>query len=188
MPSIEMKTLKRNRRKSVRRNTEGSVAIEFAFIAPIFCLMIFGIIETSLAWFGGIVLENGMGTIARQIRTGQAAAASMTQAQFRQALCNQVSQLLSCASNRLYIDVTASSNFSGTTFTNPLNPDGTFNTSLNNYNVGASSQLSGTNSIVLVRAFYVWHLTTPLLGSLYANMPGNDRLLSASAVFRNEPF
>lgn len=171
----------------MRRSEDGSVAIEFAFIAPFFLLLIFGIIETSLSWFGGIVLQNGMLTAARMIRTGQAAATNMTQAQFRTAICNQVNNLLSCDADRLYIDVTAMPNFAGATFTNPQNPDGSFNTALNNFNIGNSSQTGG-NSIVLVRAFYVWHLTTPLVGALYANMPNNDRLLSASSVFRNEPF
>jgi Flp pilus assembly protein TadG len=172
----------------LKRDTEGVVAIEFAFLAPIVFLLIFGIIEVSLSLFGGLILENGMQEVARQIRTGQVAAAMMTQEQFRKELCDRINKLLSCAADRLYIDVRAWSTFGAASFPNPLNPDGTFNTALSSYNIGASSRLSGVNSIVLVRAFYVWHISTPLIGKLHANMPNNDRLLSTSATFRNEPF
>jgi Flp pilus assembly protein TadG len=186
--SPETRQMLRKLRNRKKLGTDGSIAIEFAFIAPAFLMLLFGILEVSLSWFGGLVLENGMQEVARMIRTGQVAAASMTQAQFRQQLCNRISGLLSCASDRLYIDVRATTTFGATTFPNPLNPNGTFNTAMTNYNVGVSSKVSGVNSIVLVRAFYVWHISTPFIGQLIANMPNNDRLLSASATFRNEPF
>src|SRR5262245_51986200 len=111
-------------KKCRKRSTSGSVAIEFALIAPIFFLLFFGILETALATFGNMILENGMKTVARLVRTGQAQNQSLTQTQFRQALCNQVSIVLSCDQTRLYIDVRAFSNFAGSGFPPPLDAQG----------------------------------------------------------------
>jgi len=174
--------------KDGNRNTSGSVAIEFALIAPIFLLLLFAIIETSLAWFGGMVLENGMKQTARLIRTGQAQNTAMTQNQFRDALCAYISVVLSCAPDRLYIDVRSYSNFAASAYPNPIAADGTMDPTMNSYNIGSSSQGGGGNTIVLARAFYAWPMFTPLLGQFYANMANNTHLLSSSVAFRNEPF
>src|ERR1700730_11975140 len=88
-----------------KRRNSGSVAIEFALIAPVFFLLLFGILETTLALFASMILENGMKQTARLIRTGQAQTSSMTQDQFRTALCDQVNLVLSCDASRLYIDI-----------------------------------------------------------------------------------
>jgi hypothetical protein len=39
-----------------------------------------------------------------------------------------------------------------------------------------------------MRAFYTWQLFTPLFGNYFANMANNQRLLSASVAFKNEPY
>jgi Flp pilus assembly protein TadG len=170
-----------------QRSTSGSVAVEFALIAPIFFLLLFAIIETTLALFAGMTLENGMKTVARMIRTGQVQAQNMTQAQFRQQLCNQINIVLSCDVQKLYIDVRAFGNFANSQFPAPIDANGNLNPNLNSYQVGNSSQVGG-NDIILVRALYTWPMFTPLLGQYYANMQNNTRLLTASAAFRNEPF
>ena len=41
--------------------------------------------------------------------------------------------------------------------------------------------------VVVVRTYYVWKLFTPGISQL-SNMDGDSRLLTAGAVFRNEPF
>lgn len=176
-------------KKSGKRGTSGSVAIEFALISPIFFLLFFGILETALATFANMILENGMKTVARLVRTGQAQNQALTQTQFRQALCDQVSIVLSCDQTRLYVDVRAFSNFAGSGFPPPVDAQGNLIAgNVSTFQPGQSSQLSTQNSIILVRAFYTWPMFTPLLGQFYANMPNNTRLLTASAAFRNEPF
>lgn len=178
----------RNLVKEGKRNTRGSVAIEFALIAPIFFLLLFSIIEITLSWFAGMLLENGMKSTARLIRTGQAQNANMTQQQFRDALCNYVNIVMSCDPSQLYIDVRSFSNFATASYPQPINSDGTINAALNTYSLGGSTQATGVNTIILARAFYKWDLVTPLLGQFYANMNNNTRLISASVAFRNEPF
>ncbi len=175
--------------KRVLRGTGGTAAVEFAIIGPVFLLLLWSIIETALVLFGSEILAHGVSQASRQIRTGQAAATGMTQAQFRQLVCDQVNMLLSCDTNRLYIDVRAFSSFAGTTFPPPLDAEGDVDpANTNNFQIGESGNISAGTSIVLVRGFYEWQIFTPLIGEFLSNMPGNRRLLSASAAFKNEPF
>jgi hypothetical protein len=113
----------------------------------------------------------------------------MTQAQFRTQLCNQVSFLLTCDPAKLYIDVRSYTNFAGSGYPQPLDAGSNIVPSnVNSYSTGGSSNVAGAQTIVLVRAFYTWQLFTPLFGNYFANMANNQRLLSASVAFKNEPY
>ena len=52
---------------------------------------------------------------------------------------------------------------------------------------GASWDTGTALEVVVVRTYYVWKLFTPGISQL-SNMAGDSRLLTAGAVFRNEPF
>lgn len=176
--------------KFVRRNESGSVAIEFALIAPVFFLLCFAILETGMMFLANVTLENAVKESGRVIRTGQAAARQMTQQQFRDDLCIRIDFMLSCDAAELLIDVRAFSNFGGSSFPPPLDAQGNLNPNLNNFQPGASSQNQGQNSTILVRAFYKWPLFTPMFGRYLENMGSGSgiRLISSSVAFKNEPF
>ena len=87
-----------------RRKTSGSTAIEFAIVALPFFSLMFAIFDVSLVYFATSALENAVAAAAREIRTGQAQAAAMTQTQFRTLICNKITPLLACDSH-LVIDV-----------------------------------------------------------------------------------
>lgn len=165
-----------------RHRAEGHAAIEFALIAPVFFLLLMAIIETGMVYFANNVLENGVEVAARMIRTGQVQSGSMTQTQFRQVICDNISTMLSCDSSKLYIDIRAFSGFGGSSYPAPLDSHGNLNGNLNSYQPGASCQ------VVLVRAFYTWTLFTPIFAQYFSNMAGDDRLLTSSVAFRNEPY
>ena len=175
--------------RRIRRETKGAAAIEFAIIAPVFFTMMWAIFETGMVFFAKQVLTHGVQMTSRQIRTGQAHADELSQSEFRTMVCDQVKVLLSCEADRLYIDVQSFSGFGGVSFPPPLDDDGNFdNVNMNHFDIGESGNISGGTSIVLVRAFYVWPLYTPVIGQFFANMSGNSRLLSTSVAFKNEPF
>ncbi len=46
----------------------------------------------------------------------------------------------------------------------------------------------GKGAIVVVRLFYQWPLFVTGLGYNIANLAGGQRLLTATAAFKNEPF
>jgi hypothetical protein len=175
--------------RRIRRETDGATAIEFAIIAPVFFTMMWAIFETGMVFFANQVLTHGMQQTARQIRTGQAHADELSQSEFRTMVCDQVKVLLSCDADKLYIDVQSFSSFGGVGFPTPLDADKKFdNVNMNHFDIGESGNISGGSSIVLVRAFYVWPLFTPVISQYFANMYGNNRLLSTSVAFKNEPF
>lgn len=171
-----------------KRGSSGSAAVEFALIAPAFFLLLFASFETGLTYFAGMTLENGVVESARLIRTGQTHNAGMSQAQFRNDLCDRVNMLLSCDAGKLYIDVRSFSNFGGSSYPPALDEDGELNPDLNSFQTGSSGAATNGSPIVLVRVFYKWQLFTPIFAQYFKNMPDNVRLISSSVAFRNEPF
>jgi Flp pilus assembly protein TadG len=159
----------------------GSAAIEFAMIAPVLFILLMGIIENGVIYFAGATLQNATDDVSRQIRTGQVQAVGMTQAQFRQAICDEIAPLLACDSN-LQIDVESYANYTTANYVSPTAPDGTLKTTLNNYSPGNACD------VVLVRSFFTWQVVTPILSQFLTNITGGYHLVSATSAFRNEPF
>lgn len=165
------------------RSKSGTALMEFAIIAPVFLAIFWAIIETGLVFFAQGVLENGVLTASRLIRTGQAQNQNMTQTQFRTQVCNQISMLLSCDATKLQLDVRSYTSFSGsTTFANPVTSTGTLDTTVSQFSPG------GPCSIVVVRGFYVWQLFTPIFGNYFSNMANRQRMVATAFAFRNEPY
>lgn len=167
-----------------RRNRRGSVAIEFAMIAPIFFGLLFAIIESALMFFAGQVLETAIQDSARLILTGQVQnsgqKSNFTKDQFKEEVCNRLVAMFNCSG--LYVDVQSFPNgFGSVTITNPIDANKNFvdNTRYDTFQA---------NSIVVVRGFYQWQLFVTGLGFNVANLAGNKRLLSATAAFQNEPY
>jgi Flp pilus assembly protein TadG len=172
-----------------RRNRRGSAAIEFAFIAPLFFVMLFAIMETALVFFASQILETGTHDSARLMLTNQALNSGMTQAQFQQDLCNRVKVLFTCDStplSPLVVSVKtypANSTIPAADLADPIVAGSFVNTS--------SYKVPNPGDTVMVRAFYQWPLFVTQLGYNIANLGSNGanpkRLLGATAAFRVEP-
>ena len=173
-------TLRSSILRRFRRNREGSAVVEFALVAPIFFGLLFAIIEMAMVFFASQVLETVTQDSARQIMTGQAQTASMTQAQFKTLVCNKVVALFDCA-NGVSIDVQSYPGFSSVNIADPIDAGRNF-VPPNNYLPG------GPGDIVVVRVFYQWPLFVTGLGFNIANLSGSKRLLTATAAFQNEPY
>jgi Flp pilus assembly protein TadG len=182
MPSPAAPTASvRNILRRFRRNRHGSVAVEFALVAPVFFALLFAIIETAIVFFAGQMLETVTQDSARTILTGQAQTAATNQAQFKTSVCNRISILFDCA-NGIYVDVQSYPSFSNVpTITDPIDAGRNF---VNNMKYCPGN----AGDIVVVRLFYQWPLFVTGLGYNIANLTGSKRLLSATAAFRNEPF
>lgn len=168
------------------RSDGGSAAIEFAMVAPVFFTLLLGIIQAGIVFFAQETLQNAVMDVGRQVRTGQAQAASMTQQQFRTQICNEVSALLDCNASLngvslLQFDVNAyPAGFAGNMNTSPL--VGNDLPALNTYNMGNACD------VVLVRVYYKWPIQAPGLDWFMVNMANNSHLLAAASAFRNEPY
>jgi Flp pilus assembly protein TadG len=162
-----------------RRNREGAAALEFALVAPVFLVLLFAILETALMFFASQVLETMTQNSARMILTSQAQTANYTKQDFANYVCSQIPALFTCAN--ISVDVQSYSSFSAATFSNQTDGSGNLVIPPTNYNPG------GPNCIVVVQVFYPWQLFVTGLGYNISNYPNNQRLLIATAAFRNEP-
>jgi Flp pilus assembly protein TadG len=162
-----------------RRNRMGSAVVEFALIAPVFCALLFAILETGIIFFADQYLETLTQDGARMILTGQAQNGNYTQAQFHNYICNQVAALFSC--NSIYVNVQSFSSFQNLTATCPIS-NGVFASNNMLYSPG------GPGDVVIVQLFYQWPQIVTGLGYNITNLNGNYRLLCATAAFRNEPY
>jgi Flp pilus assembly protein TadG len=171
--------LRKNIWRRFGRSRRGSAAVEFALVAPVFFALLFAIIETAIVFFAGQVLETMTANAARFIMTGTEQKSGANAADFHQVVCNQIPALFSCPN--VYVDVQTVPAFSNVNFSSPLDANGIF-TPPSNYQPGGSS------SIVVVRVFYPWQLFVTGLGFNISNMAGSKRLLTATAVFQNEPY
>jgi Flp pilus assembly protein TadG len=176
-----------SRRKGNRR---GATAVEFALIATPFLVMLFALVEIMMIFFVQTTLEAAVAEEARRIRTGQVQTAALSKAQFKQAVCDRMYGMGDCT-NRLFVMVQ-----SFTTAPDALSAapwaDGTLTP-------GSAADEPYDNSvagqIVVVRSFYVWPLMTPGLGMMQSfsgfsspTLGDANRMLVATAAFRNEPF
>lgn len=170
----------RSASKRFIRARDGAAAVEFALIAAPFFLLIFATLEVALYFLGATVIENGVNEAARTIRTGQLQQSGQTVEDFRGSICERISAVADCS--RIQLDVRTFDSFSDSANPSPLNEDGEIDDSNFTFNPG------GGGDVVVVRVFYDWQLMAPGVVSGMTNMSGNKRLISATAVFRNEPF
>ena len=171
---------KTNILRRFRRNRQGSAAIEFALVAPIFFGLLFAIIEMALVFFASQVLETVTQDSARMILTGQAQNASYTQAQFKNLVCSKLTVMFDCV-NGISIDVQSYTAFANANIVDPIDSSKNF-VAPNNYLPG------GPGDVVVVRVFYQWPIFVTGLGFNLADLSGSKRLLTATAAFQNEPY
>jgi Flp pilus assembly protein TadG len=164
------------------RQQDGVAAIEFAIVAAPFLALMMAIIETALVFFASQVLETATADAGRYVMTGQAQgqATQFTPATFADWICNQYGFGLFNRS-KLSVDVQTYQAFNGISMSNAVDANG-------NFNLNAAYNPGGPGSIVVVRVFYQWPTFTHILGFNMSNMNGGIRLLTATAVFRNEPY
>ena len=161
------------------RQQDGAAAVEFALVAAPFLALTFAILETAMVFFAGQTLEAASADSARLIMTGQAQSAGFSQAQFKTQVCARIYGLFDCT-NGLYVNVQTYSSYSAVNTALPIS-NGQFNTTMS-YNPG------DVGNIVVVSLYYQWPIYVSMLGNNLANLSGGNRLLSATAVFRVEPY
>lgn len=194
--AVSLKDRFRRLRARMRADArKGSAAIEFAFVAPVFFVLLLGTFEAGIMFFAQSALQNGVITTGRLVRTGQTACfttadgncVAMSEEQFKTRICAGAGLLLkNCAAN-LILDMRAyAGGFAAVPADAPLssNPDVTKRT----FTATDQFNLGNACDVVIVRAYYQWPVATPVLTWFLVNMTGNVHLLAAATAFRNEPF
>ena len=164
------------------RDDSGVTAIEVGILAGPFFGIIGAILETSMVFLAGQVLDSAVNDASRQIRTGQAKA--FTLAQFEDLVCDKLFGLFSDC-HALQVRVTPVTNFANATVAPPLSTTCSPNCTWNwpeQYTPGQGS------STMIVQVYYRWPLILPMASFAPNDQPDGTRLLGSVQVFRNEPF
>lgn len=161
--------------------------IEFALLALPFFAIMAAILETSLVFMSGQVLESAVQDASRMIRTGQAQQRGDTLASFRSNVCDRLYGLFSDCSG-LHVQVSVVSNFQSATVTTPV--DWTCDAENCGWTKDEEYKPGQGSNVVLVQVYYKFPvlLNLPLVGGGMANLNDGKRLLGGVTVFRNEPF
>jgi len=166
-------------RRFLRRD-DGSAAVEFGLVAAPFLALLFAIMETALVFFAGQTLETAAADSARLILTGQAQTQGLTQETFKDAVCAKIFGLFDCKGG-IHVDVKKYTSFATVDLSKPVDSEGKLKTDF-------TYQPGGPCEIVVVRLLYEFPVYVSLLGFNLSDMAGGKRLLTATSVFRNEPY
>lgn len=175
------------RRRGFVRDERGVTVIEFALLATPFFSIVGAILETSVVFLSGQMLESGVHDASRLLRTGQAQAANYTLVEFRETLCDRLMSMFDC--NGLHIEVQVLDSFTAAKITAPID----FNckdkaTCIWKADRPETYSPGGGSKIVIVQVYYKWPVILNFGNMTFANLATNERVLGAAAVFRNEPF
>lgn len=174
---VVLRLLVRSRR--LGKEQKGMAAVEFALVAPVFLLILFAIIEVGLFFFAQQVMEQATFLASRQILTGQAQTAGLTQTQFRNLVCTNAGAFFTCAN--IVVDVQTYSTYAS------ANTSRLVNSSTGNVNSSGATYSAGTSgSIVVVRAAYEWPTIVPTLGLSFADLTDGNRLIQSTVAMRVE--
>jgi Flp pilus assembly protein TadG len=169
-------------RRGLWRDRSGAALVEFAFVAVPLAALIVAVLEVCTTFFAQQLVESATEVVGRRLMTGEAQKANTTATQFRTIACNELPSFMDCS--RLMIDVRSVNSFSGASAAGPTM---TYDA---NGNVTNTWQYSpgGPGSINIVRVMYRWKTGTGPLGFGLANMPGGQRLLYATSVYKAESY
>jgi Flp pilus assembly protein TadG len=164
--------------RRLARNSDGAALLEFALIGPAFLALLVAILQTGVVFLFQQTLQTATTQTARLIMTGQAQTQNISSATFLKDVCSAAGDVFDCS--KLSANIQTFTTFSGMQMNNPVS-GGTF-TMPSNYSLG------GPGDIVLVQVFYQLPVVTAPLGYTMANTSSGNALLTATAVFRNEPY
>ena len=169
------------------RDDRGAVAIEFGIFALPFFTLIYAILETSMIFLAGQVLDSAVNEASRKVRTGQAQTASWSIDEFRSAMCDGLYGLFDCTNVKISVSTVTTfkdANLSAT----PVDEECKNDPSKCDWTITEAFTPGVGSEVVLVRAYYKWPTIVNLPGFNLANMADGTRMLSAVRVFKNEPF
>lgn len=185
------------RRRGFVRDERGAIAIEFGLLALPFFSILGAILETSLVFLSGQVLDSAVQDVSRLVRTGQAQQSAMTPARFRELVCSRLFGLFPDCDG-LHVEMQVIDTFSDVDMTPPVKWVCDEPTAGQTEEQAAASCAAWTrpevfipgtgSSTVAVQVYYRWPLIVPFGGLGLGNLPDGSRLMGAATVFRNEPF
>jgi Flp pilus assembly protein TadG len=165
------------------RDRSGATAIEFAMLALPFSLLLFAILESCISFAAQQVLSNAADDIARQLRTGQIRASTVTEPQLKSLICERIDIIVTSGCPGLVVDLRQFTTFEQAAAQKiKYTPGGDLDTT------GFQVKPGPSMSRNMLRVFYKWPVMTDFMRSYMTNLKGGYTLHFASVTWQNEPF
>ncbi len=173
----------------------GVTAMEFAIIAPVMILMLFGIIEFAMIMLVNNVLESATAISSRLGSTGYAAAGTSREDTIKQSISDHAGMLIDVSkvsiTSKYYSqfdqigdpepwnDLNHNGQVDPGEWTD-VNGNGVYDTDMGTAGYG------GANDIVVYTVSYPWSIATPLMSALIGT--NGIFTITTHAVVKNEPY
>lgn len=177
-----------SRGRAFAGDERGVTAIEFGILALPFFTIIFAILETTMVFFAGQVLDSAVEDASRMIKTGRAQAAGYSMTNFRSLMCGYTFGMFGTECAEVRIRVQPITNFTSASTSNSVQTCDYVEDLTCNWSMAQDFDAGDGRDIIQVFAYYRWPLLVNLPYFNLKNQPDNYRLIGSSRVFRNEPF
>lgn len=182
--------------RKILRHEGGVTALEFAIVAPVFLLLLFGIIEFALIMMVYNVMEGATAVSSRLGKTGYTASGITRQQTIINAITDRAGTLISAP--LLTVNTKFYKQFDQINDPEPYtdtNGNGTWNAGETYNDINGNNQwdpdmgASGYGSagdIVVYEVSYPWKLSVPIISSLVGT--NGTYTITTHAVVKNEPY
>ena len=159
-------------------------------LAVPYCMIVFAILETCIAFLGDQLVGMAVDTMARKIRTGQITTA-VSEEQFRREFCDEISILITCSPEeiktpaKLYLDVRSFPDFESIPKGVPRVSSERF-ADLDPSSFGYTP--GGPQTINMVRAYYRWDIVTDLVRPYISTARPADGSMSTFLIVQSAAF
>ena len=166
------------------RRQDGGPALEFALVAPIFIVLLLATLQVAIIYLANAYLETAAEDAARLVLTNNAVTTTngqttpMTAAQFKAAVCSEITTLFTCG-NIMVSLAPAASTTSISTAAPAFNANGTLQNALP-FTMPSSGQIG------VLQVIYQWPVIGLPLGWNFANLGNGTFLMMSTQVFTVE--
>ena len=166
-------------RSNLLKAKSGNALMEFALLAPVFFMLITGMIEFVLYEYRSYALNHVVYEATRNLQTGEVQTSGNMAQSFQNAVCDASGPLIDC--NDMVFDVRAFDAISDITFPEVVYDE-------NGKPVNFVFQPGGANKYSVVRAAIPHHFVTPYMSRLMGLEGNASAILNSYAIVKNEPW
>ncbi len=165
--------------KRLGRARSGNVMIEFALLAPVFFMLIVGLVEFVLFQYKTYALNHVVYEATRNLQTGEVQTAANMEQAFRDEACEKAGQMIDCTA--IVFDVRAFDALNEVTYPPPeFDADG--------FPSNFVFEPGGPNQYSVVRASIHHEFVTPFMAELFQMGPDLPAIVNSFCIVKNEPW
>ena len=165
------------------RADDATTAVEFAFVAPMIVAILLAAFQIAVIFIAQSYLEAVTEDAARIVLTNNAY--TLTQAQFKAAVCGKVQALFNCANLIVHLQPVPACTAPNTTAQCMANLTPQFDSS-GNLRKSRDLQSRQPADKMLLTVMYQWPVIAGPLGMTFSNLGNGSYLLSSTQVFQIE--